>query len=668
MSVQKSNGPIIDPALCRCCRAIKKCRVLTAEYNWMGKKEVYADMVMDCYGILLSHVDDNEKDSGVCATCVVRLREAIAFRHQVLQCEDLFLQAKLAPPEEDTNNINYENKLKKLELENIELKTEPKDYNSDHNSVGDDHDDALPTYSDDEDNKPLKPESKPGDLPLKDSEVKSEDSEDYNGSSSDSDEPIRKKAKRKKKTNGKEKKKTAKKQKAGTSAKKAPKVMKKPPVEKKNTYDRDLDCMSEENLLTIIEYSYVCPFKNRRNNYYCFYCKVCCTHMTVDCMSEENLLTIIEYSYVCPFKNRRNNYYCFYCKVCCTHMTVDCMSEENLLTIIEYSYVCSFKNRRNNYYCFYCKDYYAKPEDLRAHTVSHDTKPFQLLMGYKKMPKIDITRIDCRLCTTKIDDLNTFKQHIDQIHGKKIYFEAPDKMLLYRLTWNDLVCVMCSDVFEDFNALNTHMVEHFSNYTCDMCGMCFLEKPRLDAHLKRHKDDERHTCEVCGKVFKSNHYKDMHVDIVHKKKAIIRCPRCDECFMSYALKNKHLTEAHGQKRTYPCNLCDKIYNRQKTLTEHQRRNHQKVLKHQCEYCDQRFYLPSRLKEHMATHTGERNFRCEYCDKSYPRLKSLQYHIRTHTNDRRYRCHICGQAFIQNASLKSHIKSHHPECDIEQCYF
>ncbi|KOB76326.1 Uncharacterized protein OBRU01_05886 [Operophtera brumata] len=347
---------------------------------------------------------------------------------------------------------------------------------------------------------------------------------------------------------------------------------------------------------------------------------------------------------------------------------MDCMSEENLLTIIQYSYVCPFKNRRNNYYCFYCKDYYPKPEDLREHTVSHDTKPFQLLMGYKKMPKLDITRIDCRLCPMKIEDLNVFKQHIDTVHGKKIYFEAPDKMLLFRLTWNDLVCVVCSDVFEDFNTLSTHMIDtHFSNFTCDICGMCFLEKPRLDAHLKRHKDDERHTCEICGKVFKSNHYKDMHVDIVHKRKAIIRCPKCDECFMSYALKNKHLTEAHGQKRTYPCNLCDKVYNRQKTLTEHQRRNHQKVMKHQCEYCDQRFYLPSRLKEHMATHTGERNFRCEHCDKSYPRLKSLQYHIRTHTNDRRFRCHICGQGFIQNPSLKAHIKSHHPECDVDFFY-
>ncbi|CAK1587494.1 unnamed protein product [Parnassius mnemosyne] len=592
MTTVKNNGPIVDPALCRCCRSIKKCRILTAEYTWMDNKEVYAEMVMDCFGILLSHVDEDMKDSGVCATCVVRLRDACAFRQQVLQCEELFLHSKLEDKEEE--------KKEDMGLDGIELKAEPKDDVSDHNSIDDGHhDDGIAGDCSADDIEDLKPklEEEKACAPSPIEPEPMDDDSDYSVSSSDSDKPLKRKSKngtRKKKSekeNGAQKKsqKVKKnKRKSGSSMSKqlTPKVIKKPPVEKKNTYDRDLDCMSEENLLTIIQYSYVCPFKNRRNNYY----------------------------------------------------------------------------------CFYCKDYYPKPEDLREHTVSHDTKPFQLLMGYKKMPKIDITRIDCRLCPAKIDDLGTFKQHIDQVHGKKIYFEAPDKMLLYKLTWNDLVCVMCNDVFEDFNTLNTHMVEHFSNYTCDICGVCFLEKPRLDAHLKRHKDDERHTCEICGKVFKSNHYKDMHVDIVHKKKAIIRCPRCDECFMSYALKNKHLTEAHGQKRTYPCNLCDKVYNRQKTLTEHQRRNHQKVLKHQCEYCDQRFYLPSRLKEHMASHTGERNFRCEYCEKSYPRLKSLQYHIRTHTNDRRYRCHICGQAFIQNASLKSHIKSHHPECDVEGCYF
>ncbi|CAH2062196.1 unnamed protein product, partial [Iphiclides podalirius] len=557
----------------------------------MEKKEVYADMVMDCFGILLSHVDEDMKDSGVCATCVVRLRDACAFRQQVLQCEELFLHSKL----EDKDDLADQKK--DVELPPMELKAEPRDDDGSDRLTIDDVIAGEYSADDLEDVKPKREDEPTAPTPTLEESGPMDDDSDYSLSSSDSDKPIIRKPKstrkrKMEKANGAQKKKSPKglrksKQKAGSSVSKSlPKVGKKPPPEKRNTHDRDLDCMSEENLLTIIQYSYVCPFKNRRNNYY----------------------------------------------------------------------------------CFYCKDYYPKPEDLREHTATHDTKPFQLLMGYKKMPKIDITRIDCRLCAAKIDDLSAFKHHIDQVHGKKIYFEAPDKMLLYRLTWNDLVCVMCGGVFEDFNTLNAHMVEHFSNYTCDVCGVCFLEKPRLDAHLKRHKDDERHTCEVCGKVFKSNHYKDMHVDIVHRKKAIIRCPRCDECFMSYALKNKHLTEAHGQRRTYPCNLCDKVYNRQKTLTEHQRRNHQKVLKHQCEYCDQRFYLPSRLKEHMATHTGERNFRCEYCEKSYPRLKSLQYHIRTHTNDRRYRCHICGQAFIQNASLKTHVKSHHPDCDVEGCYF
>lgn len=42
-------------------------------------------------------MDDNAKDSGVCATCVVRLRDASALRRQLLQCEELFLNAKLQP-------------------------------------------------------------------------------------------------------------------------------------------------------------------------------------------------------------------------------------------------------------------------------------------------------------------------------------------------------------------------------------------------------------------------------------------------------------------------------------------------------------------------------------------------------------------------------------------
>lgn len=53
MSEIKSKGPVYNPGLCRCCGTMKKCRVLNAEYESFGKKEIYSDMVMDCYGLLV---------------------------------------------------------------------------------------------------------------------------------------------------------------------------------------------------------------------------------------------------------------------------------------------------------------------------------------------------------------------------------------------------------------------------------------------------------------------------------------------------------------------------------------------------------------------------------------------------------------------------------------
>lgn len=56
MMTNTPKGPIIDPGLCRCCGAAKKCRLLTVEYEWMGKKEIYGDMLFDCFGLLVSYL------------------------------------------------------------------------------------------------------------------------------------------------------------------------------------------------------------------------------------------------------------------------------------------------------------------------------------------------------------------------------------------------------------------------------------------------------------------------------------------------------------------------------------------------------------------------------------------------------------------------------------
>lgn len=53
MSAPTRKGPIVDPGLCRCCGVAKKCRLLNVEYEFLGQKEIYSDMFVDCFGLLV---------------------------------------------------------------------------------------------------------------------------------------------------------------------------------------------------------------------------------------------------------------------------------------------------------------------------------------------------------------------------------------------------------------------------------------------------------------------------------------------------------------------------------------------------------------------------------------------------------------------------------------
>ncbi|CAH2987557.1 unnamed protein product [Chilo suppressalis] len=551
----KNKHSIIDPGLCRCCRSIKKCRVLTLEYDWRGHKEVYSDMFMDCFGLMLSHLDGDTKECGVCATCVARLRDASAFRHQVLQCEQMFLASRLDTKEELTSKIE------------VEVKPEP---------VCDD--------------------------------CESPDDDDMDNEDPDYTEAVEEPQESKDKLPEVEEVKPRTRQ-------QTKKTMKRNLLSKVHRLSKKLEKMLEK--------------------------------------PEEPIPQKREKEPKPPPKAKKKS-----------PSDRDHMIYMNAVTIVQNSYVCPFQNRISNYYCYYCKDQFVNPNELRDHTLSHDTGDFENMMENKKIPKIDITRIDCRLCDTKIGDIETFKRHISTVHEKNIH-QVDNEFLKFRLTPNNLSCTECGSVFPYFDMLKKHMVEHFGTFICDQCGACFLEQNSLRTHIKSHSRVETNfPCDICGKNLKSKYSRYLHVATVHEKKPTVNCYKCEASFLSYALRNRHLIEVHGDKRTFPCKLCDKVYNRRKTLMEHNRRNHLKVYRHQCDLCDQRFYLPSRLKEHMATHTGERNYRCDLCDKTYPRLQSLQEHMRAHTNDRRYKCDICNSAFTQNGSLKNHMKTHHQGYDLD----
>jgi uncharacterized Zn-finger protein len=124
-----------------------------------------------------------------------------------------------------------------------------------------------------------------------------------------------------------------------------------------------------------------------------------------------------------------------------------------------------------------------------------------------------------------------------------------------------------------------------------------------------------------------------------------------------------MIEVHGEvARKFACERCDKVYDTKKSLREHVRKNHLKVLKHECSVCERKFYLPSALKDHMASHTGERNFRCEYCGKSYPRMRALRVHMQSHETEKRYKCVLCSASYTQSNNLKNHMKTKHQSAE------
>ncbi|KPJ01325.1 Zinc finger protein 333 [Papilio xuthus] len=551
MNVKKGKGPIYDPGLCRCCGTMKKCRVLNVEYEHMGAKEVYSDIMMDCFGLLLSHLEGKVTDRLVCATCVLRLREAHTFRQQVLRCEEAFQQVRMS---DDTQKHNEDSSVD-IQIVKQEIL----------------------------ESRPCSPIS-PCDAVAEDNQIKN-----YNSSSDDE----------------------------------------KPLVIRKRKQCEAANCVNKP--------------KNQReiDN---------AKKFKLDTMNSPPVSTMLRQrlpmSKVQQLMRERDPSY---------------KTETNILTIVEYSYACPFRCRHNNLLCYYCGENFLDPKQLRQHTSEiHHPKKFKICEHRNIMLKLDLTRIDCRLCAEKINTLEEFKLHISNVHKKIYYFEKTDAVLPFILTKDLSKCALCEQTFPYFHALNKHMNEHYNNFVCETCGLGFVDKGRLAMHQQRHEIGN-FPCDTCGKVFKAEHNRELHIDRVHKKRARVFCPKCDVRLMSHQQKLKHLVEVHGEEPlSFPCNLCDKVYDARRSLTTHRRKDHLRDFRYECNFCGHKFFTRFALNNHMPTHTGERNFKCKVCEKTYPRLKTLKDHMRIHNNDRRYRCHICGQAFIQNCSLKGHMKSQHPE--------
>ncbi|XP_063542363.1 uncharacterized protein LOC134750989 [Cydia strobilella] len=66
---------------CRCCLRCPPDKDLTTPYAHLGRTEIYADMIKECFDINL--VVGGSGSCGICSACVGRLRDASDFKLQV---------------------------------------------------------------------------------------------------------------------------------------------------------------------------------------------------------------------------------------------------------------------------------------------------------------------------------------------------------------------------------------------------------------------------------------------------------------------------------------------------------------------------------------------------------------------------------------------------------
>lgn len=113
-----------------------------------------------------------------------------------------------------------------------------------------------------------------------------------------------------------------------------------------------------------------------------------------------------------------------------------------------------------------------------------------------------------------------------------------------------LLCNICGTLIKGQKALKKHKIIHEpKSQKCDICGMMFHLKERLNMHKReKHATENLYKCKVkgCDKTFRyGSHYRD-HVK-EHKKVDFTKCGICNKQYASRSSLRSHLHLTHPEK-------------------------------------------------------------------------------------------------------------------------
>ncbi|XP_053623411.1 zinc finger protein 26-like isoform X3 [Plodia interpunctella] len=677
------------PTVCRCCLTEGCYKDISTEYFWMGKREVYAEMLKETLEVTISYSKTGGPNSNsrlICEPCISRLRDATEFKRQVVECERVFMQH--LDPGSTSLDIEVDSEpMEKIKIEGVKLeKSHSDDEEFGDRHFGDDDDDD----DDDLDNQPLTKLA---------SRVPKKESVDLLDLL-DTSKPAQKR-----KSTVKVKPPPSKKAKTKIEAAKAkPSSSKAKPEKKKKGAKLEIHGRCDEtkkkivlvyrtpqrrNAELILKFSTAYPFKTRFYQILCAYC-----HEDFDTlvplrahMSEHQNSDFKNVFYRIKDNLINVDITDLKCKIC----SVELQDVDTLMAHLSQDHGKSVKfNSRfgvlpfkqdfdNRYVCVYCQRYFTDFVLFKKHINTH------------------FMNFSCDKCGTMFVSEHALRDHHRQVkcfrtaykarNGRDLKPRTNAQIILqystacpFRTWMNNFNCIFCRVQSNDPISLRNHMATRHANYDVNaafykklgkeflkiditdlQCKLCFMAIDNFDTltyHLKNdHQQPINSDAQLGVLPFRLN------------DGSVWKCTMCQNEFKDFVSLKKHTSE-HFQN--YVCDTCGEGFITESAMVAHTKVPHEN--KYSCSRCVATFTTLDERNIHLKTQHTNMPYMCTYC-KEKPRFSNWELRkkhlIEVHnykTGADKYECTTCQKTFKTRSGKYNHMaRTHRVKKDSELNY-
>ncbi|CAG9789662.1 unnamed protein product [Diatraea saccharalis] len=553
-----------SPGLCRCCLSEGCYKDMGTEYAWMNETEVYADMLLECFDISISQINDgpNGPNRLICEVCITRLRDACYFKKQVLDTEKKFVD--MVGRGDFRPKVLYQSNMKTETCEAVVV------------SLG--ADDGEVEYLDDE-------------MDYEPADTLKEEGQDPEPTVSADPLPIRGKRGRPKKSPTKPEKKKVK---VETKAKSSKALVKGAKISSVEDKVKKLDMahkllVKRRNIEYVLLYSNATPFLWYKSKYRCFYCtepmKDPVTLREHTAEHEADNLELIVHDRT---KNNRNKDAAVKIDITDIMCTLCPQAVTNLEELIHHliiahdaEYDVSVPN------CLL--PFKLDKDQLTCPTCNMKFVFFEYLLRHANKYHLSHDYI-CDVCGTSFQGENHLKMHNRYYHRQGGYtceycglsMNTLSKKILHERNVHSVNLSTCPHCPETFKSLyskklhlaNVHGVEELK-IKCPYCPKVYPQESIMSRHMRRvHLREKNVECEVCGEKFFGPYDVKLHM-MKHNGEKKFVCSVCGKKFSKKSNLNSH-SNIHSADKRFVCTICNKSFAQQTYYKMHLRNTHLKV--------------------------------------------------------------------------------------------